>query len=241
MKTKDAIRGEIWKLLQQRKVARFPGAEGRIPNFIGAEACARILAETSFWKKANVIKVNPDSPQRAIRHKALEAGKIVYMAVPRLHSDQPFIELDPKNLNCSAYVASSIKGAAQHGRPVSLDEVREIDLIVCGSVAVNRAGARVGKGGGYSDLEFALLTEGQKIGPKTPIVTSVHTLQIVEENIPMTEHDIPLTAIVTSEEVIEVPLSFRRPRGIYWKILPEGKIAAIPVLQKRSRRASVPK
>jgi 5-formyltetrahydrofolate cyclo-ligase len=29
--------------------------------------------------------------------------------------------------------------------------------VVCGSVAVNRQGARVGKGGGFSDLEFALL------------------------------------------------------------------------------------
>jgi len=236
MKTKDAIREKIWQLLQRRKVARFPGAEGRIPNFIGAETCARVLADTSFWKQAEVLKVNPDSPQRAIRHKALEAGKIIYMAVPRLHSDKPFIELDPTKLKCSAYVASSIKGAAQHGRPVSLDEVRKIDLIVCGSVAVNQRGARVGKGGGYSDLEFALLTEGKKIGLKTPIVTSVHPLQIVQEDIPMTDHDIPLTVIVTPEEVIEVPSSFRRPKGIYWKILPEEKIAAIPVLQKRSRR-----
>jgi 5-formyltetrahydrofolate cyclo-ligase len=86
-----------------------------------------------------------------------------------------------------------------------------------------------------------LLTEGQKIGPKTPIVTSVHPLQIVEENIPMTEHDIPLSAIIIPEEVIEVPLSFSRPRGIYWKILPAEKIAVIPVLRKRSCRTSVPK
>ena len=34
-----------------------------------------------------------------------------------------------------------------------------LDLVVCGSVAVNADGARVGKGAGYSDLELALLTE----------------------------------------------------------------------------------
>ncbi len=223
--------------MQQNKVARFPGAEGRIPNFIGAEACAKILAEAHFWKTANVLKVNPDSPQRAIRQRALTEGKTLYMAVPRLRSAKPFIELDPKRINCSPYVASSIKGASKYGRSVTLDEVKEIDLIVCGSVAVNRKGARIGKGGGYSDLEFALLTEGKKIGSTTPIVTSVHPLQIVDEEIPMTEHDIPLTAIITPTEMIYLKAPYRRPQGIFWEILPQEKIDAIPVLKRRKRTA----
>ena len=233
MKTKDKIRDEIWRLLQKRKVARFPGAEGRIPNFIGAEACAKQLTEMSFWKLAKVLKVNPDSPQRAIRQRALAEGKIIYMAVPRLRSEKPFIELDPKKLKCSPYVASSIKGAGQHGRPVALKEVPKVDLVVCGSVAVNRQGARVGKGGGYSDLEFALLTEQGKISANTPIVTSVHPLQIVDAEMPMTEHDIPLSAIITPAEVIEIKSSFSRPIGIYWKLLPQEKIDEIPVLGSR--------
>jgi 5-formyltetrahydrofolate cyclo-ligase len=234
MQTKDQIRKRVWDALQNQRVARFPGAEGRIPNFIGAEACAKQLAETRYWKAARFLKINPDSPQRAIRQRALADGKIIYMAVPRLRSEKPFIELDPKKLKCSPYAASSIKGAGQYGRPVTLDEVRRIDLVVCGSVAVNRDGARVGKGGGYSDLEFALLTQENKIGRRTPIVTSVHPLQIVEEEIPMTEHDIPLSAIVTPAEVIEVSKPFPRPKGIYWKMLRREKIDEIPVL-KRSR------
>jgi 5-formyltetrahydrofolate cyclo-ligase len=233
MKTKDKIRDEIWTLLQKRKVARFPGAEGRIPNFFGAEACAKQLAEMSFWKRARVLKVNPDSPQRAIRQRALAEGKTIYMAVPRLRSEKPFIELDPEKLECSPYVASSIKGAGQYGRPVALTEVPEIDLVVCGSVAVNRQGARVGKGGGYSDLEFALLTEQKKISANTPIVTSVHPLQIIDEEIPMTEHDIPLSAIITPAEVIELQSSFSRPKGIYWTMLAQEKIDEIPVLGNR--------
>jgi 5-formyltetrahydrofolate cyclo-ligase len=234
MNTKEAIRKEIWALLQKQKAARFPGAEGRIPNFIGAEACAEQLAETTYWKAAKILKINPDSPQRAIRHRALAEGKIIYMAVPRLRSDKPFIELDPKKLECSPYVASSIKGAGQHGQPIGIDKLRTVDLVVCGSVAVNRRGARVGKGGGYSDLEFALLTERKKISPTTPIVTSVHPLQMIDEEIPMTEHDIPLSVIVTPDEVIEIKSKFPRPKGIYWNILPPEKIADIPVLNKRS-------
>jgi len=99
MSSKHEIRKRVWSRLQEQKVARFPGAEGRIPNFIGAEACARVISQIQFWKKAKVLKVNPDSPQRAIRQKALEEGKIIYMAVPRLHSDKPFIELNLKDSN----------------------------------------------------------------------------------------------------------------------------------------------
>ncbi len=233
MRSKQEIRREIWSLLQHAEVARIPGARGRIPNFIGAETCAGMLAQTSYWKKAKALKANPDSPQRAIRQKALEQGKVVYMAVPRLRAEKPFVELDPKRLRCSLYSASSIKGAAQYGRLVSLADVSRIDLIVCGSVAVNRQGARVGKGGGYSDLEFALLTEAKKIRPDTPIVTSVHPLQIVAEELPMTEHDIALTAIVTPQEIIECRALYPRPRGIYWEMLSAEKIEAIPLLQRR--------
>lgn len=238
MITKEALRDRVWKSLQDKKAARFPGAVGRIPNFIGAEACARLLAQTAYWKTARVLKVNPDSPQRAIRQRALADGKTIYMAVPRLRSEKPFIELDPKKLKCSPYAASSIKGAGQYGRPVGLNEMKPIDLVVCGSVAVNRQGARVGKGGGYSDLEFALLTERKKIAGATPIITSVHPLQIVDEALPMTEHDIPLSAIVTPSEIIEIKSALPRPKGIYWQLLPQDKINAIPVLKRAQQRSA---
>jgi 5-formyltetrahydrofolate cyclo-ligase len=235
MKSKKQIRSEVWRLLTAERAARFPGAEGRIPNFIGAEACAKILADLPAWKKARVVKINPDSPQRAVRQRALAEGKILYMPAPRLAEDKPFIELDPERLKGSPYAASSIKGALQHGRPVSLEEMKKIDLIVCGSVAVAPDGARVGKGGGYSDLEYALLRERKKVGANTPIVTSVHPLQIVAEKIPMTKHDIPLDVIVTPKKLIIVKRRYRKPHGIYWKLLPEDKIAAIPVLKKSPR------
>ncbi|HEX5021696.1 MAG TPA: 5-formyltetrahydrofolate cyclo-ligase [Candidatus Binatia bacterium] len=232
MRTKDEIRESVWRTLQDKKASRFPGAKGRIPNFVGAEACAERLAETRYWKAARVLKINPDSPQRAIRQKGLADGKIIYMPVPRLRSEKPFIELDPQKLQCSPYAASSIKGAAQYGRSVGLDQMRKIDLVVCGSVAVNRQGARVGKGGGYSDLEFALLTQEKKIDRRTPIVTAVHPLQMITEEIPMTEHDIPLSAIVTPMEVIEIAANFPRPKKIYWNILPREKLEDIPALKQ---------
>src|SRR5215471_2120308 len=160
--------------MESKHVARFPGARGRIPNFTGAERCATLVGELDVWKSAHFIKANPDSPQRAIRHLALKQGKTIYMAVPRLAEEKCFVELDPARLGKNIYKASSIKGAFEFGRQMGLDEMEPVDLILCGSVAVRRDGARDGKGGGYSDLEYGLGREAGKITARTPIVTSVH-------------------------------------------------------------------
>lgn len=52
----------------------------------------------------------------------------------------------------------------------------------------------------------------------------------------MTEHDIPLRAIVTPDEFIEIKPPLPRPKGIYWDMLPPEKIEAIPVLKNRKQR-----
>lgn len=229
--TKDEIRDAVWFEMQARHVARFPGARGRIPNFTGAEKCASLVDQLKVWQKASVIKSNPDSPQRAIRHLALKQGKTIYMAVPRLREEKCFVELDPARIGRHIYKASSIKGAFEYGRQVGLAEMKEVGLILCGSVAVRRDGARIGKGGGYSDLEYGLCREAGKITARTPILTTVHPIQIVEEEIELKPHDIPLDYIITPDEVIECHSRLPRPRGIYWKYLNDEKIEAIPVLR----------
>lgn len=230
--TKQEIRETIWSLLQSEGVARFPGARGRIPNFKGAEKCAERVAELEVWKRARVIKANPDSPQRAIRHLALKQGKIIYMAVPRLREEECFVELDPKRITKNIYAASSIKGAFEFGRQVAVKQMKPVDVILCGSVAVRRDGARVGKGGGYSDLEYAIALELGIVTPRTPIVTTVHPLQIVKEKFTLKPHDIPVDFIVTPDEIIDTKTKLPRPKGIYWEYLDEEKIAAIPLLEK---------
>jgi 5-formyltetrahydrofolate cyclo-ligase len=116
-----------------------------------------------------------------------------------------------------------------------------VDLVVCGSVAVNREGARVGKGGGFSDLEFALLVEAGLIGPGTVVATTVHPLQLLAEALPETGHDFRLDLVVAGEEVIRCRRA-RRPRGIFWEHLDAVKIAAIPALsaQAPGRATSTP-
>lgn len=231
--SKTRLREHVWALLEEHGVALFPGTRGRIPNFAGAERAAELLATNEVWQEAKALKCNPDLPQRPVREQALRQGKKVYMAVPRLRQERCFLLLDPRRLKANQLrQASTIKGAFALGRPVRLEDVEPIDLVVAGSVVVNRQGARVGKGGGYSDLEFALGREQGFIRDSTPVVTTVHPLQIVDEEIPMLAHDIPLDLIVTPGEIIEVISRYPKPQGIYPELLDEEKIAGIPVLQR---------
>ena len=210
---KQAIRDRIWTLLEDRHVAAFPGARGRIPNFIGASAAADRLAATDEWRSARVIKCNPDAPQRYVRLRALREGKVVYMAVPRLRQARCFWELDPRRLR-DLRAAASIGGAAKAGRAVDPRELPHIDLVVAGSVAVSRTGARVGKGGGYSDLEYALCRAMGCIDDRTRVATTVHALQLIPGALPETEHDFRVDLIATPERILRPRRSRPQPGGI---------------------------
>jgi 5-formyltetrahydrofolate cyclo-ligase len=233
---KAEIRDTVWRLLTQQGVARFPGAYGRIPNFVGADKAAQLLRELTVWRKAQVIKVNSDPPQLPIRRAALADGKILYMAVPRLKAEKCFVELDPQKLGSRALLTASLRGALKYGRLVAPREMRHTDLIVYGSVAASRDGARLGKGGGFLDLEYGLLREEGKVRELTPIVTTIHPLQLILYKIPMFPHDLPVDFLITPNEVIATRSIYPRPRGIYWDLLREMKINAIPILRKRLRQ-----
>ena len=56
VRDKQAYRERAWDLLTSTGVARFPGARGRIPNFMGAEAAARALASSPEWQAAGTVK-----------------------------------------------------------------------------------------------------------------------------------------------------------------------------------------
>jgi len=230
---KAALREEVWSAMRSAKVARFPGAQGRIPNFIGAEAAAERLRGLPCWQRAAALKANPDSAQLPVRQRALEDGKTVYMAVPRLAEKEPFFALDPDHLEQSPRKAASISGASRSARRVTLEELTPVDLVVMGSVAAGEDGARLGKGGGFADLEFALATAAGLIGPDTVTVTTVHEIQVEPAGvIPLTGHDVPVDFIVTPDRVIDCR-SRRAPRpvsGIAWEDLTAEKIAAIPLL-----------
>ncbi len=228
---KMELRKEIWGLLEERGVARFPRpAYGRIPNFEGSEIAARRILGTAEFRRADAVKVNPDYPQMEVRRGVLRSGKVLIMPSPRLRAG--FLILDPHRIPHGVLgKAATIKGSFQFGKKTGLEGLPSVDLIICGSVAVTKTGFRVGKGGGYSELEYAILRELNLIDEETPIMTTVHDLQIVEEA-PWKEHDFTVDFIATPTRLLMADGPRCRPSGVMWKELTERRLEEIPILKK---------
>ncbi len=235
MRDKWAIREEVWTALETARVVRGRSVHDKIPHFIGCDDAALQVTELPEWQAARAVKSNPDQPQRPLRQLALEQGKLLYMAVPRLKDERVFIELDPTRPEVDPKKASTISGAFRVGRPVYVSEMKPVDLVVSGSVAVNRQGVRIGKGGGFADLEYGLAAAAGVLTPQTPVISTVHPMQVLDEDLPWTQHDVPLDILITVDEVIRCDQGsgdLPRPRGIYWEDLDERKIRSIPLLVK---------
>jgi 5-formyltetrahydrofolate cyclo-ligase len=223
--------------LEQRKIARFPRPVfHRIPNFVGAEEAAMRVVSLKEFEESTTVKVNPDAPQRRVRLETLSHRKLLLMPAPRLRSG--FILLDGSSLNAQLELASTIRGAFMLGKAVPLGRLPKIDLVVVGSVAVAKDGARIGKGDGYSEMEYAILRELGLVSESTPIITTVHELQIVE-SVPLEDHDIAVDYIVTPRRVLATNSTKPRPSGILWDRVTPEMVSRMPVLgelrEKRKR------
>jgi len=229
---KKKLREEMWNKMQEHHVARFPGPFGRIPNFVGSQIAAFNLAQAKVWQISKTIKVNPDSPQAEVRRLALLNGMTLSMPTPRLRSG--FLLLDPKRMERQHYgFASTIKGAFTFGRETEPKALPKIDLVVVGSVAVDKHGNRVGKGEGYSEIEWAIAREEGKVDENTTVATTVHDLQLVDRIPKIHIHDLPVDLIVTPTNMVEVKRENRKPEHIYWDLLSDKKIKVIPLLYGR--------
>jgi 5-formyltetrahydrofolate cyclo-ligase len=230
---KHAIRERIWRTLEERDLAAFPRpVYGRIPNFKGAEEACRNLASTEEFRRARLVKINPDAPQRLCRELALSLGKAVVMPTPRIR--EGFILLDPGLIPRGAYrEASTISGAFKWGRPVKPWDLPPVDMVVVGSVAVNpKTGRRLGKSHGYAEIEWGILSGLGKVGEETPVATTVHDVQLVEDDIPREPFDLPVDITATPTKLIRVAKRDPKPRGIFWEYVTDEMLREIPLLSE---------
>ena len=232
MVDKGTIRGRVWDDLEDSGAARFPfPPHGRIINFAGAEAAAERAMDLPELSGAEAVKANPDAPQLPLRRALLAAGTTVYMAAPRLRDEAPFLELDPAEID-DTDAAPTVSHVGTYGQRVPPEALSGVDAIVVGSVAVTESGERIGKGEGYSDLEFAMLREFGLVDDDTTVVTTVHELQVVDDDVGAEAHDVPVDAVCTPERTVRTGSASGTPSGIDWDGLTEERIEEIPVLAR---------
>jgi 5-formyltetrahydrofolate cyclo-ligase len=235
---KWVIRKRLWDLMEAEDIARFPRpVHHRIPNFVGADQAAARLAELPEFTSAKCIKVNPDTPQRPVRHAVLQQKKTLLTPQPRLRTGFfSTLKMDTLPSLVKVEECTNSKGVAKWGTPVTLNEEYTVDLVVVGSTAVcPETGARVGKGEGFAELEWGILSEQGNLDPvNTLVVTTVHDVQVVDDIPPnsLTKHDVPVDIIITPTRVIRVPNRAPKPSGIYWDLLSPQKLAQIRVLRQ---------
>lgn len=236
---KDVLRQKIWGGLVHSGVNVGP-VDSRIPNFAGADLAALNLSRVPAWKTARIVKTNPDPPQIPVRLRALYQGKTVYTPVPELTKGFPFVRLDPKELQAKGVdfeTAATVQGFMAHGEPVQFEDMEFLEFVVVGCVAVTRAGGRTGKGGGFADLELGIFRELGKVGPGTPITTTVHSSQVVEDDrLPMMPHDSALHFIATEKELIDTHTAMTQPKGVDWERVQPDQYEGIPFLRDLRKR-----
>jgi len=145
---KAAIRDRVWSGLVEAQVNIGP-AYDRIPNFVGADLAAKRLSELDQWRRARVIKCNPDPPQIAVRLRALYDGKLLFSPVPYLTKGFPYLRIDPDKLAAKGVdfeTAATAQGFMEHGEAIGFEDMPRLDFCVVGCVAVTRLGGTHRKG-----------------------------------------------------------------------------------------------
>ncbi|KXJ71481.1 hypothetical protein RP20_CCG020441 [Aedes albopictus] len=236
--TKRSIRLETWQKIKDQKLTplrRF-SVFNKIPNYIGAEKAAELLADTDEFKKAKSIKVNIDLAQEPVKLEVVKAKKTLF--VPPAQKS-PNVYAKVKNCNPDELDVATqkkivkLQGAEDTFQEIDMHGIEKLDMVVVGSCAVSRQGHRIGKGNGYVDLDVGILIHLGVITKDTLIVTTVHDVQVYDtlpENL-FQSYDLPLDLIVTPTEVIRVSKRLPRPAGIEWKLLSSRRLEIVPVLK----------
>ena len=233
----ERYRERIWEDLRRvsRPDSRFHWDFSRfIPDFDGSEACAdRVLAldaMTALGERR--IFIAPDNCLEHLRARLLSEGIPFVMTTYGI--GRGFQVIDPADVPPAAVqAAATLDGFDRFARPISLAELREgaaFGVCVTGGSAVSRNGVRFGKGHGYFDMEFAILSDLGLASSLTNVVDVVHDCQYVDDELTPEEHDVTVDVIVTPTRTLPVIADPRLPARVRWELVPGTEFETLDVL-----------
>ena len=134
-------------------------------------------------------------------------------------------------------IASLLDGVSRYWKHQTLAQLKEavghIDMMVTGASAITPSGIRFGKGHGYFDLEYAMLSTVGLCDETTAIVGAGHDVQVVDVDVTVEDYDTAIDYIVTPTRLIETRHEYPRPsKGIIWSRLAPGMREQIPPIQE---------
>jgi len=225
--TTDNYRERIWAELAKvaRPDSRFHwDFSSFICDFVGSDQCAdRILELDAFKNRGDrQIFITPDNCLEDLRYKLITAGVPFVMTTYGII--RGFYRLDPSKIPASDHrYAATLDGFdryAQHLPLAELKRSRPFSLLVTGGSAVSSNGVRFGKGHGYFDFEWAVLSELGLTDQFSVVADVVHDCQFVNEVMPAERHDVAVDWVVTPTRAMHIDQS-TRPRGrVYWEMVP---------------------
>jgi 5-formyltetrahydrofolate cyclo-ligase len=234
-------RERIWRDLREvaRPDSRFHwDFSSFIPDFDGSGACAETLAGLPAWREADLLFVTPDNSTEHVRRRAIRDGKPFLFTTYGIR--RGFFFLDPRSVPAGAVdYAATLDGIESFARPRTMADIEgggRVGLLVTGGSAVARNGVRFGKGHGYFDLEWALLSSVGAVDSRSVIVDVVHDCQVIDEDLTGADHDVPVDTIVTPTRTLRVDVPGRKPGWIRWDLLEGSPLATIPPVVELKHR-----
>ncbi len=234
---REQIRQSVWSQLIHvaRPDSRFHlDFHEYIPDFEGNEAATERALALPEYQSAQVIFITPDNGLERLRAQAVRDGKT--MLVTTYGIRRGFIELlpamVPPGLEDYAVLLDALE---RFGQPISLAEIRakyHFDFLVTGASAVSADGVRFGKGHGFFDLEWAMLTDIGAVDVSTPVAAVVHDCQYVEMDLNPGPHDTLCDLVVTPTRTIRIPNPRKSDTGVLWDKLAPGMLDSIPPLRE---------
>lgn len=241
------VREAVWRKMRAvaRPDSRFAyDLTSFIPDFAGSERFPAQLSDLPCYPGDGPVFVTPDNCLQDLKAGLIASGRPLLQTVAVAIG---FHYIPPGRIAPGdARFAGTLDGALLLAEKLDLDAVRRLgplDFVVTGACAVDpRTGVRFGKGHGFFDTEWALLSELGLVSPTTPVIICVHDFQLVETGLTPSPHDTAGEWILTPSRTIHVPERHLNPTGVQWDIVDAQRLADIEPLRQlaAARRGTTP-